>query len=88
VQAATATPAGVPTFADKEAFYGDLHLHTTNSFDAYVLMAMRTTPEDAYRFAAGETIDYLGQPIRRAFPARFPGGDRPYRKPRRVQPAR
>lgn len=71
VQAAAAQPAGVPTFADKEAFFGDLHLHTTNSFDAYVLMGTRTTPEDAYRFARGETIDYLGQPIKRSFPLDF-----------------
>ena len=72
VQAATAaTSSSIPTFADKEAFYGDLHLHTTNSFDAYVLMGTRTTPEDAYRFSAGETINYLGQPIKRAFPLDF-----------------
>lgn len=71
-RAVVTNPAGpVPTFADKEAFFGDLHLHTTNSFDAYVLMGTRTTPEDAYRFASGETIDYLGQPIRRSFPLDF-----------------
>ena len=68
---AAAQNASVPTFADKEAFYGDLHLHTTNSFDAYVLMGTRTTPEDAYRFSRGDTIDYLGQPIRRSFPLDF-----------------
>ena len=65
------SPANVPTFADKEAFFGDLHLHTTNSFDAYVLMGTRTTPDDAYRFAKGDTIQYLGQPIRRSFPLDF-----------------
>ncbi len=68
---ATAQTADVPNFADKAAFYGDLHLHTTNSFDAYVLMGTRTTPEDAYRFAKGDTIDYLGQPIKRSFPLDF-----------------
>lgn len=68
---AAAQPAGVQTFPDKQAFFGDLHLHTTNSFDAYVLMGTRTTPEDAYRFARGDTIQYLGQPIKRSFPLDF-----------------
>lgn len=71
VQDAATAAGAVPTFADKEAFFGDLHLHTTNSFDAYVLMGTRTTPEDAYRFARGDTIDYLGQPIKRSFPLDF-----------------
>lgn len=61
----------VKTYADKEAFFGDLHLHTTNSFDAYVLMGTKTTPDDAYKFARGDTIDYLGQPIRRSEPLDF-----------------
>lgn len=52
--------------ADRQAFFGDLHLHTNNSFDAYVLMGTKTSPEDAYRFARGETIDYLGQKVRRS----------------------
>lgn len=39
----------------KNAFFGDLHVHTRNSFDAFVF-GTRATPDDAYRFAKGETI--------------------------------
>ena len=40
----------------KNAYFGDLHVHTKNSFDAYIT-GTRTTADDAYRFAKGETID-------------------------------
>ncbi len=39
----------------RNAYYGDLHVHTALSFDAYVY-DVRTTPRDAYRFAKGEPI--------------------------------
>lgn len=57
--------------AARQAFFGDLHLHTANSFDAYVLMGTKTTPEDAYQFARGDTINYLGERIKRADPLDF-----------------
>jgi hypothetical protein len=56
---------------DRKAFYGDLHLHTTNSFDAYVLMGTKTTPEQAYQFARGDEIDYLGEKVKRREPLDF-----------------
>ena len=34
-------------------YWGDTHLHTTLSSDAYIFGA-RLTPDDAYRFAKGE----------------------------------
>ncbi len=40
---------------ERNAYYGDLHVHTANSFDAFVLGTL-ATPEDAYRFAKGEPI--------------------------------
>jgi len=68
----TAAPAAaVKVDPDREAYFGDLHLHTTDSFDAYVLMGTKTTPDEAFKFARGDTINYLGQPIRRSEPLDF-----------------
>ena len=39
----------------KNAYFGDLHVHTRYSFDAY-LFGTLGTPDDAYRFAKGEAI--------------------------------
>jgi hypothetical protein len=39
----------------RQAFFGDLHVHTGRSFDAWI-RDLRTTPDDAYRFATGEAI--------------------------------
>lgn len=45
----------VPANPDRNAYYGDLHVHTANSFDAYVFGTM-ATPADAYRYAKGEPL--------------------------------
>jgi len=42
----------------KEAYFGDLHIHTGMSLDAYI-GGIRTTPDQAYQFAKGETIRIL-----------------------------
>jgi len=41
----------------RDAFFGDLHVHTRFSFDAF-LMGTRRTPDDAYRFAKGDAIEH------------------------------
>ena len=48
--------ADVPRTATKNAYFGDLHVHTKNSFDASIV-GTRTNADDAYRFAQGATID-------------------------------
>ncbi len=39
----------------RQAYFGDLHVHTTYSFDANAF-DVRVTPEQAYRFARGEAV--------------------------------
>lgn len=42
----------------KEAYFGDLHVHTSWSFDAFIYN-VRTSPGDAYRFGKGEAISHV-----------------------------
>ncbi|MBI4164537.1 MAG: DUF3604 domain-containing protein [Acidobacteria bacterium] len=55
----------------RDAYYGDLHLHTAYSFDAYLGNGMIVDPDEAYRFAKGEVVQYLGQPVQRREPLDF-----------------
>ncbi|MFT5824386.1 MAG: hypothetical protein ACI8ZM_005654 [Crocinitomix sp.] len=45
----------IPHFENKEAFFGEIHVHTSSSMDAFI-GGNRMTPEDAYRFAQGEEM--------------------------------
>lgn len=49
------SPKEVMRNPNKSLYWGDTHLHTTNSPDAFSFGA-RLTPEDAFRFARGEKI--------------------------------
>ena len=48
----------------RTAYFGDLHVHTSNSLDAYNV-GVRATPDDAYRYARGDPVEHpLGYPVR------------------------
>ena len=42
---------------DKNLYFGDLHVHTKHSFDAYIF-GTTATPDDAYEFAKGGAINH------------------------------
>lgn len=46
----------------RNLYWGDLHVHTAYSFDAYV-NEVRVDPEDAYRFAKGESVELPMGPL-------------------------
>lgn len=48
----------------RNLYFGDLHVHTRNSFDSWAA-GNETTPEDAYRFARGEEVEIFGDPTPR-----------------------
>jgi len=59
-QTAQSAPApgsaqGVETHPNREAYFGNFHVHTGYSFDGYT-NGSPTTPDDAYRWAKGEAI--------------------------------
>jgi hypothetical protein len=43
----------------RDAYFGDLHVHTRFSSDAFIFNT-RTTPDDAYRYAKGDAIQHAG----------------------------
>jgi hypothetical protein len=58
-----------PTFAapnpEREAYYGETHVHTSWSFDAFILGNHLAGPADAYKYAMGEVIKHpLGYDIK------------------------
>ncbi len=53
----TATAKTVDYNPNRNAYFGDLHIHSSWSFDAFIYN-VRTTPEDAYRFGKGEMIQH------------------------------
>ena len=56
---------------DRNPYYGDLHVHTKYSFDAYVF-GITATPDDAYKYAKGEGIKHpLGYEMKLREPLDF-----------------
>ena len=57
-------PPAIEINPTRNAYFGDLHIHTGYSFDAFLMFATKATPDDAYRFGKGEAIDHpLGFPM-------------------------
>jgi len=48
-----------PRNAKRDAYFGDLHVHTSFSIDSYIF-GNRLTPRDAYKFAKGEAVTLHG----------------------------
>ncbi len=68
-----------PAFAQKpnplrEAYFGEQHVHTSWSFDAFIFGNMKTTPADAYKYAKGQPIEHpMGYPIKITTPLDWMG---------------
>ena len=71
--------AGLHAFAqeknpDRNAYFGEEHIHTSWSVDAWVMGNRITGPDDAYKYAQGETIKHpMGFDIRIDTPLDFMG---------------
>ena len=61
-----------PDFSsERNAYFGDLHVHTKHSFDAHIF-GTTASPDDAYRYAKGDTIKHaLGYDMKLRVPLDF-----------------
>ncbi len=72
--AAPAADAAPQPNPERNAYYGETHLHTSWSVDAWVMGNRLTGPADAYKYAQGETIKHpMGFDIKIETPMDFMG---------------
>src|SRR5215510_4705979 len=58
----------------RDVFFGETHVHTSWSFDAYIFGNHVTSPADAYKYALGEPIDHpVGYKIKITHPLDWMG---------------
>ena len=50
--------------AEKQIYWGDTHLHTNRSFDAFTNRNFSVGPDEAYRFARGLPVEHPGHKAR------------------------
>jgi hypothetical protein len=55
-----ASPGFAQGNPERNAYFGQTHVHTSWSFDAYVFGNTLTGPEDAYKYALGQSIKHPG----------------------------
>jgi hypothetical protein len=73
-QAGTAPAAARPPNPDRDAYFGETHIHTSWSADAWLFGNHLTDPADAYKYFKGEPIKHpLGYEIRIETPLDFAG---------------
>ena len=60
----------VPLNEQRNLYWGDMHVHTALSFDAYI-GGILPLPDDAYRFAKGEAIKVFTEDVRITRPLDF-----------------
>ena len=59
---------------EKDVFFGETHVHTSWSFDAYTFGNTLTGPEDAYKYALGQPIKHpAGYDVKITKPLDFMG---------------
>ena len=56
--AATARTADGPPNPERNAYFGETHVHTSWSVDAWVIGNRLAGPDQAYRYAQGQTIKH------------------------------
>ena len=72
-------PATAPALAqtrnpDREAYFGETHVHTSWSLDAFAIGTTLTDPGDAYKYFKGEPIKHpLGYEVKVVTPLDFAG---------------
>lgn len=66
----TATDANVHLNPERDVYFGETHVHTAFSLDAYI-GGTRMSHEDAYRYAKGEAVMVDGRALQRNRPLDF-----------------
>lgn len=62
--------SSIPTNPNNNLYWGDLHVHTCLSFDAYFSGTLASA-DDAYKYAKGQTISIFGRDVRLREPLDF-----------------